>query len=195
MGFWKLMDELIDGYTVQLTIRKSENKMIVLLVPKLDVKKDEVQREIIPLTISGTPDELDQGFFMAIAEGLSKTSGLQSNIKDYEASLSKADKKAAPKEKAKGIAAPKKPDLFDKKKDEKPKAEEKVPDNVDTETGEVKEEPTPEPAKKQQNSIKPNKAKKAEEKPVMQAESVKDKPPFDPDPVEGSNDDFGDEDW
>lgn len=195
MGFWKLMSELIDGYTVQLTIRKSENKIIVLLVPKLDVKKDEVQREIVPLTISGTPDELDQGFFMAIAEGLQKTSGLQSNIKDYEASLKKADTKAAPKSGAKGIAAPKKPDLFDKKKDEKAKTEEKVPVNVDEETGEIKEEPKTEPVK-QGNSVKMAKSeKKAEEKPVVQAESVKDKPPFDSDPIEGSNDDFGDENW
>ena len=60
----------MDGYTVQLTIRKDKDKLVVLLVPKLDVSKDEVQREIVPLTLTGTPEELDQEFFISIAIAL-----------------------------------------------------------------------------------------------------------------------------
>jgi hypothetical protein len=160
MAWWKLMSELIDGYTVQLTIRKEKDKLIV------------------PLTMKGTPDELDQAFFSSIAEGLRKTNEFQVNLDQFNSSLKSAEKKSTGKtpEKKPEVKKPeeKKADLFNGDNDEKVK--------------------------------KPTAEKKVPEKPALEKKT--DPPPFeadDPDPpkMEAScevgdpsgTDEFGEEDW
>lgn len=88
--FWKQLSELIDGYTVQLTIKNEDDKMIVLIVPNINDKKDQVKSTIIPLTLNGTAEQLDEQFFMAVTAGLKKTAQLQSNVEEYNKSIDAA---------------------------------------------------------------------------------------------------------
>ena len=45
-----------------MTIIRDGDKLTVMVYPKVS-DKDEIQKEIVPMTITGTPTELDQGFF------------------------------------------------------------------------------------------------------------------------------------
>ena len=171
----------MEGYTVQLTIRKDGDKLVVLLVPKLDVSKDEIQREIVPLTVTGTPDELDQLFFQSIAGALKQAGGLQVNLTEFEAGLKKAAAKASGKD-AKVVAPA---------KDTKPKEATKAIDfdakpDVDKETGEIKEKP-------KGNSVKPSKTKKPN--PPAEPETIEEPILEAAQPHPSEKDDFGEDDW
>jgi len=143
------MSELIEGYTLQITIKKEGDQLIVLMLPKLNVKEDKVQEKIVPLNLKGTPEQLDEAFFATISEGLRQTTELQSNLSAYQDSLASADKAGKSKDKKSTTTtgskkpAEKKPGLFDKdknkatkKKEEKPQAKE----TVDESTGEITKE-------------------------------------------------------
>lgn len=94
MPFFSNLAERIAGYTVQLTITSVGNKLTVLVYPKVS-EKDEVQKHIVPLSISGTPTELDQGFFASLGAELDKTKEFNNQIKNYEKGLDKAVKAAS----------------------------------------------------------------------------------------------------
>jgi len=162
MSFFKELSERIGDYTLTLTITKDKGQLIVMLVPKIEAKKDDAIKEIIPLTVKGTPDQLDAGFILAISQGIQMTTGLQTNIKEFEASLKKAEKKVKGKD--------------DKKPETKAEAtsdgSDDDPDNddenevpfgdadVDKETGEVKTPTSSVPAPK----VEPAKPKSVEPK-------------------------------
>ena len=158
MNFFTRMSELIEGYTVQITIKKEGDQLIVLMVPKLDVKKDEVQNEIVPLSLKGSAEQLDDAFWATVSEGLRQITELQSNLSAYQDGIDKAAKKAKSDTKSKSkpdTRDEKKAGLFDKdkkqdtvkaekkeksKKEADKKAEEVIP-GVDKSTGEIKKEP------------------------------------------------------
>jgi len=209
MTFFKQISELMDGYTIQITIKKEKDKLIVLLLPKLDVKKDEVQKVIVPLNLQGSAEQLDEAFFAAISEGLRKTTELQCNLTEYEASLGKAKEKSDLKKTKTGKDKPekkveeKKNDLFDKDKGKEKTDTEKTDDSkpkekVDEATGEITDE------KKKSSKEKPAEAVAAvadddqEEKP--KEETADDKVASDEKKDEASsaaadNDEFSDDDW
>ena len=200
MTFFNQISELIVGYTLQLTIRKEGDKLIVLLVPKLDVKKEDVQKEIIPLTIQGSADQLDSAFFAAISEGLRQTKDLQSNLHEFQASLNKAEKKAGTKktttktkdkeEKAQEVFDKKAEDAAEKHKnntDDGLKSDE----SVDKKTGEIKTATEDKKNDVQDISVKPGK-----ETPVKKpAEKKEDMSSDESSESSSSNDEFKDEDW
>ena len=74
---------------------------------------DKAVKLIVPLTLTGTPQDLDEGFFGKVTEPVTKTAELQSNMEDHLKSVEQAkaaskmeqDKKA--KEKAQAAAKPK----------------------------------------------------------------------------------------
>lgn len=182
MTFFNQISELIEGYTLHLTIRKEGDKLIVLLVPKLDVKKEDVQKEIIPLTIQGSTDQLDSAFFAAISEGLRQSKDLQCNLKEFQASLDKAEKKAEIKDKSAKKSFDKKAEIA---------AEKHKKETVNEKTGEIK--PATEEKKKdtQDISVKPGK-KVSGEKPVEEKKEVSADKPSE---SSSDNDEFKDEDW
>ena len=76
-----------------MVIRKSTQGLTVSVLPKSNGSlKDEARNHIVPLTVSGTPQELDAGFLGAVARPLQKTCGLISNMEEFE---KQADKAAA----------------------------------------------------------------------------------------------------
>ena len=65
--------------------------------------KDEAQNQIVPLTVTGTPQELDAGFLQTVARPIQKASGLIANMVQFEAQADKAaaNSKAAKEAKSK----------------------------------------------------------------------------------------------
>ncbi len=76
---------------ITLVIRKSaDGRMAVSVLPKSNTLKDEAQNSIVPLTLNGTPEELDSGFLQVVARPMQKASGLISNMAQFEAQADKA---------------------------------------------------------------------------------------------------------
>lgn len=102
--FFTQFNQLMAGSVdITLVIRKSATGMTVSVLPKSNGLKDEAQNHIVPLTLSGTPEELDGGFFQTIARPMQKVSGLLTNMAEFEKQADKTakDSKAAKEAKAK----------------------------------------------------------------------------------------------
>lgn len=103
MFFTAIHQMMTDGVDLTLVIRKANGQLTVSTLPKSNGLKDEAQNHIVPLTVSGLPQELDAGFLQAIARPIQKTAGLISNMAQFEAQAEKAasESKAAKEQKAK----------------------------------------------------------------------------------------------
>jgi len=141
MPFFSNLADRISGYTLQLTITKSGDKLTVMVYPQVS-DKDEIQKVITPIVVKGTPTELDQEFFATFGTTLDKTKQLAIQIKNYEKGLDKAANVASEADKKKpgekGLEK-KKPEKEDDKQANLGlgKGEEDIPDNVDKQTGEI----------------------------------------------------------
>lgn len=90
--FFQSMNQMMNpNVDITLVIRKSaDGRMAVSVLPKSNTLKDEAQNSIVPLTLSGTPEELDSGFMQVVARPMQKASGLISNMAQFEAQANKA---------------------------------------------------------------------------------------------------------
>ena len=69
MFFFKEISGLIpEGTELTVTIKRVGNEMIVSVLPRVKDLKDEAAKKLVPLVVSGTPDELDKGFSAASIE-------------------------------------------------------------------------------------------------------------------------------
>ena len=103
MFFTAIHQMMTDGVDLTLVIRKANGQLTVSTLPKSNGLKDEAQNHIVPLTVSGLPQELDAGFLQAIARPIQKAAGLITNMAQFEAQAEKAasESKAAKDAKAK----------------------------------------------------------------------------------------------
>jgi len=92
-----MMTESVD---LTIVIRKANGQLTVSTLPKSNGLKDEAQNHIVPLTVTGTPQELDTGFLQAVTRPIQKACGLISNMAQFEA---QADKAAASSKAAKEV--------------------------------------------------------------------------------------------
>lgn len=114
MFFFKEISGLVSaGVELNITIKRSGDKLIVSVMPKVTDLKDEAAKKLVPLVVSGTPDELDKGFSSAISAPMQSATGLLGNMKDFESSVEEAQSKSKAKE-----ANKKKFDQLSKKADE-----------------------------------------------------------------------------
>jgi len=133
MGFFESIANKIDGYALQITISKNDkDKLNVMVYPKIS-DTESIQKEITPVSVSGTPEELDSGFFATLGASLDKTKVVAAQIKTFGAGLDKAAKAADPKkgkDTKKTVTKTNEPTLMDQKpaeKKEEPKAETAAP--------------------------------------------------------------------
>lgn len=77
-----MMTESVD---LTIVIRKTNGQLTVSTLPKSNGLKDEAQNHIVPLTVTGTPQELDTGFLQAVTRPIQKACGLISNMAQFEA--------------------------------------------------------------------------------------------------------------
>lgn len=148
MTFFSTLADRIEGYTLQLTVTRNENGTLTIMIyPKVSEKED-VQSAIVPLSLTGTPMELDQEFFARLGTPLDKVKEFGNQVKMFEKALEKAAEKAKPKDKTVTVGKSKEPEKKDEPKmtfDKAPetKAQDTVPEKaeevVNKGTGEVKQ--------------------------------------------------------
>ena len=131
MFFTQINQLMNQGIDITLVIRKKEGQLTVSTLPKSNGLKDEAQNHIVPLTVTGTPEELDTGYLPAICQPLQKATGLIINMSRFEEQAEKAaaNSKAAKELKDKEAKeAKEKKDKFDKlmKKAEELEKEQKI---------------------------------------------------------------------
>jgi PRTRC genetic system protein E len=128
----QMMNQAVD---VTLVIRKKEGMLMVSAMPKSNGLKDEAQNHIVPLTVTGTPQELDMGFIQAICQPIQRATGLLTNMSQFEqqadkaAANSKAEKEKKDKETKEAKEKKEKFDKFMKKASEL-EAEQKYADAI-----------------------------------------------------------------
>lgn len=104
MFFTQVYQMMTQGVDLTMVIRKSAEGLTVSVLPKSNgTLKDEAQNHIVPLTVSGTPQELDAGFLGTVARPVQKTCGLISNMQEFEKQADKAaaDSKVSKEQKSK----------------------------------------------------------------------------------------------
>jgi PRTRC genetic system protein E len=90
MFFTQINQLMNQGTDITLVIRKKEGQLMVSTLPKSNGLKDEAQNHIVPLTITGTPEELDAGYLPAICQPIQKATGLLTNMSRFEEQAEKA---------------------------------------------------------------------------------------------------------
>lgn len=99
--FKSLHEMLSDGQQMTVTLRRQGEELVVSVMPSVSGVKDKAVENIVPLCISGTSEELEDGFLDALRQGLPKAAGLVANIKEYEESVENARKATEMAKKAK----------------------------------------------------------------------------------------------
>ena len=103
MFFTAIHQMMTENVDLTIVIRKANGQLTVATLPKSNGLKDEAQNQIVPLTVTGTPQELDAGFLQTVTRPIQKTSGLIANMVQFEAQADKAaaNSKAAKEAKSK----------------------------------------------------------------------------------------------
>ena len=66
MFFTAIHQMMTESVDLTIVIRKTNGQLTVSTLPKSNGLKDEAQNHIVPLTVTGTPQELDTGFLQAV---------------------------------------------------------------------------------------------------------------------------------
>lgn len=90
MFFTAIHQMMTESVDLTLVIRKTNGQLTISTLPKSNGLKDEAQNHIVPLTVTGTPQELDTGFLQAVTRPIQKACGLISNMAQFEAQTDKA---------------------------------------------------------------------------------------------------------
>lgn len=90
--FQALDNLMTEGMVMNITVQKTGDKLICSILPKSPDVKDEAAKKLVPFTASGTAAELDEGIIDAISEPISRANGLLTNLRDFEASTTAAEK-------------------------------------------------------------------------------------------------------
>lgn len=103
MFFTAIHQMMTENVDLTIVIRKANGQLTVATLPKSNGLKDEAQNHIVPLTVTGTPQELDAGFLQTVIRPIQKAGGLIANMAQFEAQADKAaaNSKAAKEAKSK----------------------------------------------------------------------------------------------
>ena len=66
MFFTAIHQMMTESVDLTLVIRKANGQLTVSMLPKSNGLKDEAQNHLVPLTVSGLPQELDAGFLQSV---------------------------------------------------------------------------------------------------------------------------------
>lgn len=102
MFFTSISQMMTESVDLTLVIRKANGQLTVSTLPKANGLKDEAQNHIVPLTLTGSPEEMDAEFLQHIMQPIRKATGLISNLVEFE---KQADKAAANSKAAKDAKA------------------------------------------------------------------------------------------
>lgn len=94
--FKKISNLLAEGQQLTLIVRKNGICLTVALHPQSGHSTDPAQERIIPLSVTGTAEELDTGFFDLVSKPVMETTELFSNLAQYKKALERAGKEQVP---------------------------------------------------------------------------------------------------
>jgi len=110
MSLFKELERLVNNQDLTLHISKSEEKLIVTILPKPKVN-DEAKTKLVPITLKGSAEELDKEALPKLSELLQETDSISNNLAEFEKSKEKFEKENSAKK-----------EIEDKKKKELEKA-------------------------------------------------------------------------
>lgn len=109
MNLFKTLSEVLgDGCTATITIAQKDGVMTVGVLPGNNLVKDSAKNKIVPLNLTGTPEELDEGFVNAISEPIRMTSGLLVDMATFEKAAEEAKAQSKMEEEKKEAEAKRK---------------------------------------------------------------------------------------
>ncbi|AVM53289.1 PRTRC genetic system protein E [Bacteroides zoogleoformans] len=99
--FTKFASMLGDGDSLSITITKKGDNLITSILPKKADLSDTGKDHLSPLVVSGTPEELEDGFIDAVITPIQQATGILTNMREFEKGVedAEANSKAAKKEK------------------------------------------------------------------------------------------------
>jgi PRTRC genetic system protein E len=86
MNFFQQLFEQLDGIDLTLNVKRKNGKITLSVLP-------QTAGTISPALITGTPDELDEGFFEAIKVPIQEAKGLNVDLANLETSIKTAKEK------------------------------------------------------------------------------------------------------
>lgn len=85
-NFFKQLSELgITGLGIE--IKTSEDGLVSVVTSPRSVAKDQALKSLVPILLTGTPDEIDQHYFESISGPMKKTKEFFHNVEEYEKSV------------------------------------------------------------------------------------------------------------
>jgi PRTRC genetic system protein E len=112
MELFKTLSEMLsNGSTVTISISKKGDDLTVSVLPGNSIVKDAAKSHIVPLNLSGSAQELDEGFVEAIKAPIAKASGLLSDMASFEKAAELAKEKSKMEAERKSIEDKRKKDL------------------------------------------------------------------------------------
>jgi PRTRC genetic system protein E len=91
MFFNDLSQMMTAGTVVNLTVHCQNGNLTVSVFPNVKGLKDDAQNHLQPIVLTGTAEELDNGFFNAVREPVLKATGLLADMKRFETSLTRVE--------------------------------------------------------------------------------------------------------
>ena len=83
--FFQAINRMITaGTDLSFSIRQVDNRLTVAVMPRRTGLKGEAGRQIVPLVLNGTPEELDAEFLQAISTPVQKAQGILTNLEAFE---------------------------------------------------------------------------------------------------------------
>lgn len=90
-NFFKSIESIADQVELQFNIKGKDGKLTVMVMPKAQLK-DSAYKNMQPMVITGTAEELDAEFFSAVASPLQRAAGIVHNIAVFEQNADKLAK-------------------------------------------------------------------------------------------------------
>jgi len=91
---FKSLEQHLESINLNIQISKGKDGLIVSVLPALKCK-DDAKKNIIPILLKGTAEELDAQFAGLIQQPLQKVSGISTNLIEFEQSAEKAKEQSA----------------------------------------------------------------------------------------------------
>ena len=100
MEFFRELSRIGAGFKkITITIMEKDGKQTVAFLP--ESTNDSVNRKLIPVSLNGTPMEVDEGFFPNIIQAVEKVNGLTTNLEAVTQKLEEKTEEDAPEAKPK----------------------------------------------------------------------------------------------
>ena len=102
--FFTAIHQMMTNVDLRLSSAKRNGQLLLPHYPSSNGLKDEAQNQIVPLTVTETPQELDAGFLQTVTRPIQKASGLIANMVQFEHRRTGASRgKAAKVKKVQGV--------------------------------------------------------------------------------------------